>query len=89
VISFYPGDTQDDENQPPKLDIKVMMLQSRTPKMYLADLNNSTKNHSIVSLELITTINKLQWLFTATEEVMHRQLIVSASHICVSGGFLK
>jgi hypothetical protein len=53
-ISFYPGDTQDDENQPPKLDVKVIMLQGWTPEMYLAALNKSIKRHSVLSLELIT-----------------------------------
>jgi hypothetical protein len=100
VICFYPGsdDTQDDENPPSKFDVQVAMPQSWTPKMYLAALlNNSTRKHSIVSLELITidgqiytTINELQWLFGVTEEVTHSRLVVcSASYIRVSGGILK
>jgi hypothetical protein len=65
--------------------------------MYLATaLNKSMKRHSILSLELITidgridaTVNKLQFLFSATEEATHSQLIASASYIRVSGGVLK
>jgi hypothetical protein len=74
-------------------DVKVIMLQSWTPKMYLTPLNNSTRKHSIVSLELITidgriytTINELQWLFGMMEEDTHSQLICLASYIYVSGG---
>ena len=91
-ITFHP----DDENQPPKMDVNVIMPEGWTPKMYLAALNKSMKRHSILSLELITidgqiyaTVNELQWLFSATEEATHSQLICSASYICVSGGVLK
>jgi hypothetical protein len=90
-ITFYPHD----ENQPPTV-VKVIMSETWAPKMYVAALNKSIKRHSILSLELIsilgrtyTTINELQWLFSATEEAMHSQLISSASYICVSGGVLK
>ena len=64
--------------------------------MYLAALNKSMKRHSILSLETITidrriyaTVNKLQFLFSATEEATHSQLIALASCIRVSGGVLK
>ncbi len=92
-ISFYP---EDDENQPPKSDIKVVMPNSWTPKMYLSALNKSIRKNSILSIESITidgriyaTMNELQWLFSATEEATHSQLICSASYIPVSGGVLK
>jgi hypothetical protein len=91
-ISFYPaGDTGED-----KLDVDVIMPQGWTPKMYLTALNQSIKRHSILSLESIsfdgriyTTINELQWLFSATEESTHSQLTSSASYIRVSGGVMK
>jgi hypothetical protein len=92
-ISFYP---RDDENQPPKSDVKVIMPKDWTPKMYLSALNKSIKKFSILSIEAITidgriytTINELQWLFSATEQVTRSQLIFSASYIRVSGGVLK
>jgi hypothetical protein len=44
-ISFYPGNTRED-----KLDVKVIMPQGWTPKMYLTALNQSIKRHSILSL---------------------------------------
>jgi hypothetical protein len=90
-ISFYPQD----ENQAPKV-VKVVMPATWAPKMYVAALNKSIKRHSILSIESIslqgriyTTINELQWLFSATEEATHSQLICSASYIRVSGGVLK
>jgi hypothetical protein len=92
-ITFYPHD----ENQAPKV-VKVIMPKTWAPKMYLAALNKSIKSHSILSLESMslqqegqtyTTINKLQWLFSATEEATHSQLTCSASYIRVSGGILK
>ena len=97
-ISFYAGVTAADreENQPPKLDVKVVVPQGWTPKMYLTALNKSIRRHSILSLESITlegriyaTVNKLQWLFSASEEATHSQLICSGSYIRVSGGVLK
>jgi hypothetical protein len=95
TISFYAGVTQD-ENHPPKLDVKVIMPQGWTPKMYLVALNKSVRRHSILSLESITidgrtcsTINELQWLFSATEEATYSDLMCSASYIHVSGGVLK
>jgi hypothetical protein len=90
-ITFYPHD----ENQAPKV-VKVVMPNTWAPKMYLAALNKSIKRHSVLSLELIslqgrtyTTINELQWLFSATKEATHSQLTCSASYIHVSGGVLK
>jgi hypothetical protein len=54
MISFYPGVTQDDENQPPKFDLEVIMPQGWIPKMYLAALNKAARRHLILSsLELI------------------------------------
>jgi hypothetical protein len=92
-ISFYP---QDNENQPPKSEVKVIMPQDWTPKKYLAALNKSIRKNLILSIESITidgriyaTINKLQWLFSATEEATHSQLISLASYICVSSAILK
>jgi hypothetical protein len=92
-LSFYP---QDNENQPPKSDVKVIMPNTWTPKMYLSALNKSIRKNSILSIESITidgrifaTINELQWLFSATEEATHSQLICSGSYIRVSGGVLK
>jgi hypothetical protein len=80
----------------PKLDVKVVMPTIWAPKMYVAALNKSIKRHSILSLESISiqgqsyaTINKLQWLFSATKEATHSQLTCLASYICVSGGMLK
>jgi hypothetical protein len=92
-ILFFPHD----ENQQPKLDVKVIMPEGWTPKMYVAALNKSIRRHSIISLEstIITngrrysTINELQWLFSATEESTNSQLVSSASYIVVSGGVLK
>jgi hypothetical protein len=91
-ILFFP----EDENQEPKLDVKVIMPADWTPKMYVAALNKSIRRHSILSLELITingsiyaTMNELQWLFSATHESTHSQLVCSASYIRVSGGVLK
>jgi hypothetical protein len=79
-----------------KLDVKVVMPQGWTPKMYLADLNKSIRRHSILSLESITlegqiyaTVNELQWLFSATEEATYSNLICLASYIHVSGSVLK
>ncbi len=67
-----------------------------TPKMYLLALHKSTRKNSILSIESITidgriyaTINELQWLFSATEEVTHSELIWSVSYVRVSGGVLK
>jgi hypothetical protein len=64
--------------------------------MYLPALNKSIRKNSILSIESITidgriyaTMNELQWLFSATEEATHSQLICSASYIPVSGGVLK
>jgi hypothetical protein len=97
-ISFYAGVTAADreENQPPKLDVKMVVPQGWTPKMYLATLNKSIRRHSILSLESITlegriyaTVNELQWLFSATEEATYSDLICLASYIHVSGGVLK
>ena len=75
---------------------KVVLPNTWSPKMYLSALNKSICKNSILSIELITidgrvysTINELQWLFSATEEATHSQLICSASHIRVSGGVLK
>jgi hypothetical protein len=92
-LSFYP---QDDENHPPKSEVNIVMPNTWTPKMYLSALNKSIRKNSILSIELITidgrvyaTINELQWLFSATEETTHSQLICSASYIRVSGGVLK
>jgi hypothetical protein len=91
-ITFYP----EDENQPPKFDVKVLMPAGWTPKMYVAALNKSIRRHSILSLESITingrdyaTMNELQWLFSASHKSTHSQLVCSASYICVSGGVLK
>jgi hypothetical protein len=74
-ISFYP---RDDKNQPPKSDVKVIMPKDWTPKMYLSALNKSIRKNSILSIESIAidrriyaTMNKLQWLFSATEEATH------------------
>jgi hypothetical protein len=96
-ITFYPVDTgRDDENQPPKLDVKVIMPEGWNPKMYVAALNKSIRRRSIMSLEsttingrIYTTVNELQWLFSATDESIHEQLVCSASYIRVSGGVLK
>ncbi len=89
-ITFYPHD----ENQAPKV-VKVVMPETWAPKMYLAALNKSTKRHLILSIELMslqgrtyTTINELQWLFSATKQATHSQLTCSASYIRVSGGIL-
>jgi hypothetical protein len=97
IISFYADVTQDDENQPPKFDLEVIMPQGWIPKMYLAALNKAVRRHLILSLELIiiegqiyATIKELQGLFlVATEEVTHSQLIHPASYIHVSDGVLK
>jgi hypothetical protein len=93
-ITFYPAG--EGENQPPKLDVKVLMPHGWTPKMYLSALNKSIARNSILSLESMThkgrrfaTVNELQWLFSATEETTYSQLICSASYIRVSGGVLK
>jgi hypothetical protein len=44
VICFYPsGDTRDNENASSKFDVKVVMPEMWTPKMYLAALHNSTR----------------------------------------------
>jgi hypothetical protein len=98
-ISFYPssGDQKrGDQNQAPKLDVTVIMPEGWTPKMYVAALNKSIKRHSIISLELIaidgrsyTTVNELQWLFSASNDVTDRELACSASYIRVSGGVLN
>jgi hypothetical protein len=92
-LSFYP---QDDENRPPKSEVKVVMPNTWTPKMYVSALNESIRKNSILSIELITidgrvhaTIIELQWLFSVTEEATHSQLICSASYIRLSGGVLK
>ena len=84
------------ESQSPKLDVKVIMPEGWTPKMYLSALNKSIRKNSLLSLESIcidgriyTTINELQWLFSATEESTHSLLICLALYICVSGGVLK
>jgi hypothetical protein len=47
-LSFYP---QDDENQPPKSEVKVVMPNTWTPKMYLSALNKSVRKNSILSIE--------------------------------------
>ncbi len=93
AITFHPDDH---EHQPLKMDVNVIMPKGWTPKMYLAALNKSMKRHSVLSLESITidgqiyaTVNELQFLFSATEEATHSQLIASASYIRVSGGVLK
>jgi hypothetical protein len=93
AITFHPDDH---EHQPLKMDVNVIMPTGWTPKMYLAALNKSMKRHSVLSLESITidgqiyaTVNELQFLFSATEEATHSQLIASASYIRVSGGVLK
>jgi hypothetical protein len=72
-ITFYPHD----ESQAPKV-VKVVMPKIRAPKMYLTALKKFIKRHSILSLELMSiqgrdyiTINKLQWLFSATKEATH------------------
>jgi hypothetical protein len=90
-LTFYPHD----ENLAPKV-VKVVMPETWAPKMYVAALNKSIKRHSILSLESITingriytTINELEWLFSATEEATHSNLICSSSYIRVSGGVLK
>ncbi len=90
-ITFYPHD----ENQAPKV-VKVIMPKTWAPKMYLAALNKSIRKHSVLSLESIriegqnyVTINKLQWLFSATKEATHSGLVCPALYICVSGGVLK
>jgi hypothetical protein len=64
--------------------------------MYLSALNKSIQKNLTLSIESIniegqiyTTINELQWFFSAMEEATHSQLICSASCICVSGGVLK
>ena len=95
-ISFYPRHFDNDVYHCPNLEVKVIMPKVWTPKMYLAALNKSIKKHSVVSLELIliegrfyATVNELQWLFTATKEATHSQLICSASYIRVSGGVFK
>jgi hypothetical protein len=97
LLSFYsPHDYIDHVNQPPRLDVKVIMPEGWTPKMYLGALNKSIMKHSVISLELIpidrqsyATVNELQWLFSATKEATHSQLTCSASYIRVSGGVLK
>jgi hypothetical protein len=93
LLSFYP---QDDENQPPKSEVKVVMPNTWTSKMYPSALNKSIGKNAILSIELITidgqvyaTINELRWLFSATEEATHSQLSCLASYIRVSGGVLK
>jgi hypothetical protein len=53
MIWFYPDMTQDDENQPPKFDLEVIMPPGWIPKMYLAALNNAVRRHLILSLVLI------------------------------------
>jgi hypothetical protein len=82
--------------RPPKLDVKVIMPEGWTPKMYVAALNKAMKRHSILCLETIAingrmyvTVNELQWLFSASDEATHSQLTCSASYIRVSGGVLK
>jgi hypothetical protein len=92
-ITSHPDEL---ENQPLKMNVNVIMPEGWTPKMYLAALKKSTKRHSILSSESITiggqiyaTVNKLQWLFSATEKATHSQLIASASYIPVSGRVLK
>jgi hypothetical protein len=92
-ISFFSGECTNDVNHRSKVEVKVVMPQGWTPKMYLAALNKSTKKHSVVSIELLriegrsyATVNELQWLFSATNESTHSQLICSASYIRVSGG---
>jgi hypothetical protein len=96
-ITFYPcRSQQDDENLAPKLEVKVVMPVGWSPKMYVAALNKSIRRHSILSLEAITingriytTVNELQWLFSARDEATHSRLVSSASYIRVSGGVLK
>jgi hypothetical protein len=96
-ISFFSGECPNDhDNHRPKLEVKVVMPQGWTPKMYLAALNKSTKKHSVVSIEMLriegrsyATVNELQWLFSATKESTHSRLICSASYIRVSGGVFK
>jgi hypothetical protein len=92
-ITFYSGDPEN-ENQTPKLDVKVIMPEGWPPKMYVAALNKSIRRHSILSLEsycnngrIYSTVNDLQWLFSARDA--HSQLVSSASYIRVSGGVLK
>jgi hypothetical protein len=92
LLSFCP---QDYESQPPKSEVKVVKPNTWIPKMYLSALNKSIRKNSILSIELITidgrvhaTINELQWLFSATEEATHSQLVCSALYILVSGGVL-
>jgi ketopantoate reductase len=50
-ITFYPaGNTrQDDKNQPPKLDVKVVMPKTWATKMYVAALSKYIKRHLILS----------------------------------------
>jgi hypothetical protein len=95
-ISLYPHDSGDGVNQSLKLDVKVIMPQGWTPKMYLGALNKSIRNHSVLSLESIridgrsyATVNEIQWLFSATKEATNSGLICSASYIHVSGGIYK
>lgn len=92
-ITFYSG-LPENKNQPLKLDVKVIMPEGWSPKMYVAALNKSIRRHSILSLEsycnngrIYSTVNDLQWLFSARDA--HSQLVSSASYIRVSGGVLK
>jgi hypothetical protein len=90
-ITLYPHD----KNQDTKV-VKVIMTKTWAPKMYLVALNKYIKRHLILYLESMslqaqtyTTINELQWLFSATKEATHSQLTCLASYIRVSGGVLK
>jgi hypothetical protein len=52
-VNCFPREFSNDVNHLPKLEVKVIMPQRWTPKMYLAALNKSTKKYSVVSIELL------------------------------------
>jgi hypothetical protein len=76
LVSFF-SPPEEDANNFEKLDFKVIMLKTLTPKMYLLTLSQSIRTNSLLNFELInvsrrnyTTMNELliNWLFPFQKE---------------------
>jgi hypothetical protein len=92
LVSFY-SPPEEDTNNCVKNDFRVIMPRTWTPKMYLGVLHQSIRTNSILTLESIevsgrnyTTMNELNWLFPLQKELIHSQLLTSASYIHLHGG---
>jgi hypothetical protein len=92
LVSFY-SPPEEDTNNCIKNDFRVIMPRTWTPKMYLGALHQSIRTNSILTLKSIevsgrnyTTMNKLDWLFPLQKELIHSQLLMSASYIHLHGG---